>query len=329
MIIRRWVKYLIALVLHYSGYNGFYIRTRRLNYILMLHRIEDHSDNLRITTPADYLSKAIEWSGEYGILASVSELVDAKNPCVRFVFTFDDGYESVKKIHDIGQDFPVIVYLSTAFIDKKREFWATGLECMLGEVSTGTLDLRSYNLGIYSLDSDTDRYEAMLSLNTEMKKFHPTDIESIMSFIHFSLNVPKPESNLFLDWESVKELDEKGIEMGGHTHNHAITSKISAVEFEHEIHTSNQLIMDCLNKSVPHFAYPNGRKQDIAYFSRKILRRHGYKSAVTTIEGPNSIGCDPFMLKRFNLSKERIETPWRSPSKAMYTSMLVNPLKLH
>jgi len=119
------------------------------------------------------------------------------------------------------------------------------------------------------------------------------------------------------------------MELGGHTHSHVISSMVTPDEFSNEIKKSNQLIFDETGINAKHFAYPNGRAQDISVFSREILIEEGYASAVTTIEGSNGIDEDPFYLKRFNVSKDRIVNPLGGASKAMFTTMLVNPINIH
>jgi len=119
------------------------------------------------------------------------------------------------------------------------------------------------------------------------------------------------------------------MEVGGHTHRHVISTMVTPVEFKREVCKSNQLILDNTGLKSKHFAYPNGRQEDISVFSRQILKDEGYASAVTTMEGSNNIHTDLFLLKRYNVSKDRIANPWGNASKALFTTMLANPIKLH
>ncbi len=326
---KRWLKYLLALLFHYSGYNALYMKYKKSHYILMMHRLEDEADYLNISLPEGYLSRVVAWSRRYGNTTSLDNMLQAKEPDVRFAFTFDDGYKSIKQLTRIRPVIPAMVYLSTAFMEDQKEFWAVDLENMLIDTEKSSLNLSEYKLGRYTFASKSSRQKCLNRLNKKLKLNHPKVIDAIMLDVHRQLGVPVVSDNTFLSWDDVKELDNVGIEMGGHTHNHTITSQISKDELQLEINTSNQLIESAINKPAVHFAYPNGGKKDIADFAESTLRSSGYKSAVTTVEGPNKLRDNPYLLKRFNLSKSRIETPWQTPSKAMYTSMLVNPIGFH
>jgi glycosyltransferase involved in cell wall biosynthesis/peptidoglycan/xylan/chitin deacetylase (PgdA/CDA1 family) len=326
---KRWIKYLLALLFHYSGYNTLYMRYKKAHYILMMHRLEDKADHLNINLPERYLSKVATWSSLYGTMVTLDNMLQANEPDVRFALTFDDGYKSIKKLTNIQPAIPVMVYLSTAFIGSQKEFWAVDLENILLKTKERSLNLSEYKLGRYNISSYLGKHKCIKSLNKKLKSKHPKIIGFIMLNIRMQLNAVTASQNTFLTWDDVKELDSLGVEMGGHTHNHTITSRINERELQCEINTSNHLIEQVTNKPVAHFAYPNGGKRDIASFAEEVLKSSGYKSAVTTVEGNNKLGDNPYLLKRFNLSKSRIETPWQTPSKAMYTSMLVNPLGFH
>lgn len=331
MIFKRWLKYIIAILFHYSGYNQWVINAAKQHYILMFHRLEDADDLLNISLPVNYLREIIKWSHGIGSIVSMSEIISADKKQVRFCITFDDGFSSVKNINEIAYGIPFILYLSTAYINSNQLFWVVELEQLINACELKELNLNTFNLGVYELTTKLKKDEAIYQLNADLKKLHPADIDVIIMYLHCKLNVDVERigSNQFLDWDDVRLLINTGMEVGGHTHNHVISSKVTPAEFENEIKISNKLINENTDVYCRHFAYPNGRYQDISIFSRQILIDEGYVSAVSTIEGPNSIDDDQYLLKRFNVSKNRISNPWGNSSKAMFTTMLVNPIKFH
>jgi peptidoglycan/xylan/chitin deacetylase (PgdA/CDA1 family) len=333
MIIKRWIKYVVALLLHYSGINSLLMRFSRRHYILMFHRLEEKKDLLNISIPVHYLGAVVNWTQEIGNIQTMDDMIQAKNKAVRFCITFDDGFSNVKRINEVAAGVPYILYLATAYIQSSRLFWAVQLEQLICSCDCEGVDLTSFNLGYYDLSNNINKERAISTLNSEIKEFHPADVEAIIKYLQLSIkrdvDYGYVEKNDFLNWSEVRSLMNSGMEVGGHTHSHVISSKVSPDEFKDEIQLSNKLISENLAIDCKHFAYPNGRQQDISVFSRKILIAEGYRSAVTTIEGPNNVGDDPYLLKRFNVSKNRISSPWGTPSKAMFTTMLVNPLRSH
>lgn len=319
---------MIALILHYSAFNYFYLKLTRYHYILMFHRISNDKDFLNISFPKSYFKKVLDWSSDYGALTRLSSMVSADIPEVRFAMTFDDGYESILQLRDAPEFSSSTVYLSTSYIGQSKELWAIRLELAIHETRKQDLNLVKHKMRVYSLATMKDKIACFNSLNFELKERSYEEIEEILVTVYEELDVPLPIKNTFLNWNEVDDLKDLGIEIGAHTHNHIITSKLTRSELQNEINISNRMIENSVLKPPLHFAYPNGRKKDIASFAEKILRDSGYESAVTTIEGPNKIGDNPYRLKRYNLSRSRIETPWDTPSKAMYTTMLVSPFRV-
>src|SRR5688500_11139812 len=95
--LRRFARFVIALVCHYSGLDSLY---RRLSgggvVILMFHRISDAPDALPLTiTPASFWTM-VDWLRDEdldrGIAEALDELERGEIRTVRYVVTFDDGY---------------------------------------------------------------------------------------------------------------------------------------------------------------------------------------------------------------------------------------------
>ncbi len=331
MIFKRWLKYFIALLFHYSGFNSWSIKRSRRHYILMFHRIEEGKDLLNISLPLRHLEFAVEWARELGSLTSMSDIIQSKSKSVRFCITFDDGFKNVLKINDFPSYFPCIIYLATDYIDTYKKFWAVELERIILTSENKSIDLSLFHLGCFDLSNNSKKEVAIKELNSGIKKHHPADINAIIKYLTLTLDSESgcTTNNSFLCWEDIRSLAKNGMELGGHTHSHVISSMVTPDEFSSEIKKSNQLILEETGMNAKHFAYPNGRAQDISVFSREILIEEGYVSAVTTIEGANEINDDSFYLKRFNVSKDRIVNPLGGASKAMFTTMLVNPINIH
>lgn len=333
MTIKRWIKYIVALLFHYSGMNSLIMKISKRHYILMFHRLEEKKDLLNISIPVPYLSALVGWAEEVGSILSLDDMIMAKDNAVRFCITFDDGFSNVKRIKEVANRIPYILYLATAYIESTRPFWAVKLEQLICSSNLESVNLTSFNLGHYDLSNDANKEHAIAKLNSEIKEFHPADIEAIIKYLQFylgsNIDYENVEINQFLNWDEIRCLMDSGMDVGGHTHTHVISSKVSPSEFKDEVQLSNKIIYKNTSVNCKHFAYPNGRQQDISISSRKILIDEGYLSAVTTIEGSNEAGADPYLLKRFNVSKDRIASPWGTPSKAMFTTMLVNPIRSH
>lgn len=70
--------------------------------------------------------------------------------------------------------------------------------------------------------------------------------------------------------ELVKEILYRGHEVGNHTMNHKLITKLSGNEFDYEIDTLNQLMNEKFNYSIKYFRPPHGR---FNLFTRNELKK--------------------------------------------------------
>lgn len=117
----------------------------------------------------------------------------------------------------------------------------------------------------------------------------------------------KDLADLFMTWEEILDLKKNGFSIGGHTTTHKILSTIGASEAESEIRESKKEIEERIEEKIYSFAYPHGKKGDVNFsLHPKILERCGFKLAVTTLGGVNSLEKKGhnLMLRRMGVSYE-------------------------
>lgn len=111
----------------------------------------------------------------------------------------------------------------------------------------------------------------------------------------------------YMNWHEIKNMAEAGVFIGAHTVSHKILSELSERETMDEITSSKDEIEQTLNRRIISFAYPVGKKRH--YNSEKcipILKKNGFKLAVTTIGGFNRLRfkVPNFELRRMGISYE-------------------------
>lgn len=105
------------------------------------------------------------------------------------------------------------------------------------------------------------------------------------------LNIKKA----LLGWDSIREMSANRIVFGSHTKTHPFLGKLSAKKMEDEIVGSKRALEEMLKLPMELFCYPYGNYDDKVI---AIVKRAGYKGAVTTKRGSVHIGDDPFELRR-------------------------------
>ena len=109
--------------------------------------------------------------------------------------------------------------------------------------------------------------------------------------------------NLFMDWDEIREMCGNGFSIGAHTVSHKILSTLSEEDLAGEILGSKDEIGRRLNKKVSSFAYPRGKRADYDQRCIATLKNNGFKLAVTTKGGFNSLISEAsFNLRRVMLS---------------------------
>lgn len=98
--------------------------------------------------------------------------------------------------------------------------------------------------------------------------------------------------------ENIKEMDEYGVEFGGHTRQHPVLLKLDAINQKEEIGGSKSDLESILNKPVISFAYPFGGVNEEV---KKNTQEVGYTFGISTNTGP-IIFHDPFQIRRIEIS---------------------------
>ncbi len=104
-----------------------------------------------------------------------------------------------------------------------------------------------------------------------------------------------PPGSRLLDWEELRELAGAGIDVGGHSVNHAVLPNLPLVEARREIAGCREAIAERLGRPPRHFAYPNGYHSPSV---RRAVREAGFETGSTTEDRENVRGCDLFALRR-------------------------------
>ncbi|MGC3996223.1 MAG: polysaccharide deacetylase family protein [Anaeromyxobacter sp.] len=104
-----------------------------------------------------------------------------------------------------------------------------------------------------------------------------------------------PAHGRLMRWDEVRALDAAGLDVGGHTVNHAVLANLPLAEARRELQGCRDDLEAHLGKRPHHFAYPNG------YYTpavQEAVRQAGFEAAVTIEDEENRHGAGPLGLKR-------------------------------
>jgi len=120
---------------------------------------------------------------------------------------------------------------------------------------------------------------------------------------------------LMMTREMVKDLAERGFDIGGHTINHPILCRLADEQAREEIESCSAWIESVTGQTPTMFAYPNG-KSGIDFDSRhcKMVRDAGFTAAFSTDWKLETMKSDPFSIGRIG--------PWWQDGKGVTNGLL-------
>lgn len=113
-----------------------------------------------------------------------------------------------------------------------------------------------------------------------------------------------------MSWDEVREAAEFTA-YGGHTHNHLIMSRLDGETLDAEIRTCRERILAEIGSAPDTFAYPNGRAIDFTDEAKSSLRRYGFSTAFSAIEGINGADTDWMAVRRISGGMSVADLAWR------------------
>src|SRR4030095_1659195 len=118
---------------------------------------------------------------------------------------------------------------------------------------------------------------------------------------------PQP-AELMLDWLSIRNMAKEGWDIGSHTVNHQILTKVDRSRAAEELKVSKEAIEDKLQRTVKLCAFPNGKRSDFDSSIKVTVKELGYHGAVTTLAGINGRDLDFYELRRWSVWENYLPT---------------------
>jgi len=280
---------------------------RRLS-ILIFHRVLETKDFMRSgEVSAKEFDEKMALIARYFKPLSISDaaikLKEGTLPQRAVCVTFDDGYRDnadiaypILKKHNI----PATFYVATGFLDGGRMWNDTVIESIRVS-SQNFINLSELGLGDYSFINNSQREVVAQKIIQQIKHLPQSErtekVDAIASMVGHLPN------DLMMDSAQIQKLSQEGIDIGGHTVTHPILATLSMDEVEEEIGSGKNVLENLIQKPLTSFAYPNGKPgQDYLPEHADIVRKLGFKTAVSTRWGVSNRESDLYQLNRF--------TPW-------------------
>jgi peptidoglycan/xylan/chitin deacetylase (PgdA/CDA1 family) len=234
------------------------------------------------------------------------------------IITVDDGY---RDFHEIA--YPILrkhgvratFFVTVNFIEKKIWLWPDILRFALKNAQEKTISFsfESTSFKVPTGDPESIRRE-WESLSDFCIRLDDDKKWDLISKLLAAARVDLPQEPITeyapVTWEQIREMKEGGIEIGSHTMNHPILSKVrDERRLREEIGGSREAIEERIGDCVATFCYPNGTPWDIDERVVAIVKEAGYHGAVVTVGTPTN---DLYRIPRIGVSTDEADFLWKA-----------------
>lgn len=299
------------------GVTGLLSRLARPSALTVLtyHRIGDHLrtpfDAELFSATAGEFDQQVAYLRKHFRLLTLAEALDFIECPERHgggvLMTFDDGY---RDNYDVAfpilqrHGVPATFFLPTALVGSNAIPWWDHIaycvrnttERVLRLPSPWTVELHREALGVRRC------VQALLRI---YKSLASVDAALLLAAVEEAAGVrPDLRQRRFLDWSEAERMVKCGMDVGSHTHSHAILSRLAPDAQHHELVRSREILESRLGIPVQTLAYPVGAKDSFNDTTIAALEAAGYRAAFSySKDGINF----PNRLRRFDLLRLSVD----------------------
>jgi len=251
------------------------------------------------------LTNYLAWFNFLPLEEAYERLEKGELPACSAAITFDDGYsdwfEHIVPMLSKNR-VPATFFITSGQLGKPEPFWHERIANAIAARADGCGLPKGFDWGRNQIGlNDGEIAKTILVVQEKLKYMALEHREEAIFLLESGL--PKDQTfRPFLHSDVIK-LRDAGFQIGAHSRRHPILSHCSSHEALDEIAGCKEELEGLLHDKVTQFAYPNGRPgSDFSLKHIDLVKRSGYRLAVTTSPGVARAGVDPFQLPRF--------TPW-------------------
>jgi len=296
-------------VCEHGGYQLARYLTRNQPKILMYHRFSENNEKDKVSKHI-FEQQLTDIKKNFNPIP-LQELIDCiitgkKLPKHGIVITIDDGY---RDFYEIAfpllkkYDIPATVYITSNFVDGSIWLWPDKISYILENTEAKQLDLAEIGYHKVAIKSSLDDRDSCwqniidhcLTLDEYSRKAFINNLA-----IEAMVKIPELPIKKYcaLTWDHVREIQNAGIEIGAHTANHPVLSRLNDKQLELEISGCKQKIEESINANIFSFCYPNGQPFDYNNDIKAIIKNSGFNNATTAFYDSNSYS-DLYELRRY------------------------------
>lgn len=297
------------------------LTSARYPRVFVYHRFSRRGTHLPHRVSADAFAWQLDQIVKYFNVMTLGECLaylkeHGQWPKRAAVLTIDDGYSD---FYDYA--FPELqkrglkatFFVTVNFVEQLIWLWPDRLHYALTETSKCEVSAELHGFErTFPICGQAEKQSAWHFL-TDYCIGLPDDekwelIHSLEKQLEVLIPIAPTEAYASVTWDELKTMYEFGVEIGSHTMNHPILSKIPEESLSLEIFESKTHIEQKLQCSVSTFCYPNSAPDDVTELVVETVRKSGYTGAVL---GGDLRSWDLYKMPRFGVSDDKTDFMWK------------------
>ena len=274
--------------------------------IFCYHRVNDDRDPFFPAMPTATFERQMRFVTRHYRVVSLADMLrhlESGSPETVIALTFDDGYrDNYLNALPIMQRYgvPATVFLTTGCLDSGERPWFEQLAAAVKSTAREYIDIEIDLPRRCWMRTPQERLHSSQMLFGLLRQTGEAERRQHLDALFKALSPPGLEAatDVMLTWDQVRQMNQHGIDFGGHSVTHPLLSKVTADQLQWEVAESKRRIEAEIQKPVRYFAYPNGRVEDFGPSTKDAVRAAGYEAAMTTLWGLNYSTTDRLELRR-------------------------------
>ena len=226
------------------------------------------------------------------------------------VITIDDGYRNFYQIaypllkkHQI----PATLFVTTGFVSGQLWLWPDQLKWILQQAASEKQNIQCHAVEVTLVGDPSADWQTLndlcLSMSDEDKHAF---IFKLAECLAVDISDHAPPLYESCSWQELAEMQNNGIEIGGHTVSHPSLGQVSLEKAEQEISGCLAEINHQLGEQPRTFCYPNGQPSDYSENIKQLVEQAGFVNAVTAFSDAHALSMR-YSWRRFCGDKIELE----------------------
>jgi peptidoglycan/xylan/chitin deacetylase (PgdA/CDA1 family) len=229
-------------------------------------------------------------------------------PAAPVLVTFDDGYRNNLTLAADElerQGVPAVFHVTTGYVGTQRILWPQELNERILQWPHETLPMPQSRPDLPLPQSLAARIAATAQVRSLCKALPDSERRAYCERLRqeelLASVQARGELFEFLSWDEVRTLQSRSFEIGSHTVEHPILTRLTETELARELQHSKAAIERELQTQCRFIAFPNGGRGDFSPAVIEQVRRAGYRVGFSLMHGINRTLSEPLAIDRVNV----------------------------